>query len=376
VLRRTSGAFVFAALAVAGTVTEATDPPLPDYDVDHIVAVDSYPISFDGQRATVSAYRNDAYRCGRDGTFPFVVVEPHGAIRGQRPLWVLLRGGGVGYYDGDGRYIAIGGTESANDAESTGQLLALLYDYVGADGKTDTFVADRLAAGDRFLLGSLCDHDLYFGLGQPYPHDPNHDDTVDGLLANLAMVDAVTNGTATVAGRPTSSLWILGASAGAFGGYALAHNLRARDVDVDGLVLDSGLLVEQATDVAAMDWISDPGVIAKDGPYLADRNLWIDAAVADGFDVPLFDTVEEDDAFCRGPSRSAPGCREVHEGLAESIARHGNGDLQQVHVYPGNTHIATTRPGTQVQEDLRAWYEVAASREGITAPVGASSAPR
>ena len=121
-------------------------------------------------------------------------------------------------------------------------------------------------------------------------------------------------------------------------------------------MLDSGLLVERATDVPAMDWISDPGVIAKDGPYLADRNLWIDAAVADGFDVPLFDTVEEDDAFCRGPSESASGCRWLHEGLAESIARHGDADLQQVHVYPGNTHIATTQPGTQVQDDLRAWY--------------------
>jgi hypothetical protein len=358
---------IVVALAVLAVVdppvAAAPRPPLPDYDVDQIVAVDSYPISFDGRRATVSAYRNDAYRCGRDGTFPFVVVEPTGAAGEQRPLWVLLHGGGTGYYERDGRYVAIGGTDSANDDESTGQLLALLYDFVGADGRTDTFIADRLAAGDRFVFGSLCDHDLYLGVGQPYPHDPNHDDTVDGLLANLAMVDAVTAGTNAVARRPTSTLWILGASAGAIGGYALAHNLRARDVDVDGLVIDSGLLVARATDVPAMDWVSDPGVIAKDGPYLADRDLWIDAAVADGFDVPLFATVEQDDAFCRG-STPATGCRWLHAGLAEAITRHGDPDVQQVHVYPGNTHIATTRAGTQVQDDLRAWYDAVSRCSG------------
>ena len=363
-LRRSVGTVAVVLAATSAAASAEPQPPLPDYDVHHIVAVDSYPISFDGQRATVSAYRNDAYRCGRDGTFPFVVVEPAAATGQRRPLWVLLHGGGVGYYGRDGRYVAIGGSESANDAESTGELLALLYDYVGADGNDDTFVADRLAAGDRFVLGSLCDHDLYLGIGESYPHNPNHDDSVDGLLADLAMVDAVTNGAATVSRRPTSSLWILGASAGAFGGYALAHDLRGRGIEVDGLVLDSGLLVERAADVPAMGWISDPDVIAKHGPYLADPSLWIDAAVAAGFDVPLFDTVELDDVFCRGPSQTAPGCRWLHEGLAESIARHGDGDVQQVHVYPGNTHIATTRPGTQVQDDLRAWFAAVTQPDG------------
>jgi hypothetical protein len=363
---RAAGALVVSVFAAAGPAAGADPPPLPGYDVGHVASVDSYPNSFDGRGAIVSTYRNDAYRCGRDGTFPFVVVEPEGASGGLRPLWVLLHGGGSGYYDGDGRYVALGGTEAANDAESTGRLLAMLYDHVGADGGRDTFIADRLAAGDRFLLGSLCDHDLYLGVGQPYPDDPNHEDTVDGLLANLAMVDAVTNGTAAVARRPTSSLWIFGASAGAFGAYALAHNLRVRDVVVDGLVLDSGLLVERATGVPAMDWISDPGVIAKDGPYIADRNLWIDAAVAEGFDVPLFDTVTEDDAFCRGSDRSSRGCRWLHEGLAQSIARYGDGNVQQVHIYPGNTHMATTRPGTQVQDDLRAWYTAVTERDQST----------
>ena len=114
------------------------------------------------------------------------------------------------------------------------------------------------------------------------------------------MVDAVTGGTASVPGRATSSLWTVGTSAGAFGAYALTHNLWARGVDVDGLVLDSGLLVERAVGTTGSEWVTDEEILAKHGPYVADRRLWIDRAIADGFDVALFDTVEESDVRCRG----------------------------------------------------------------------------
>ena len=130
----------------------------------------------------------------------------------------------------------------------------------------DTFVADRLAAGDRFVLGSLCDHDLYVGIGQPYPHNPNHDDTVDGLLANLAMVDAVTNGTATVPGRATSSLWTVGTSAGAFGAYALTHNLWARASTSMGSCSTPALLVERAVARMGSEWVTDKKTPPTQGP--------------------------------------------------------------------------------------------------------------
>jgi hypothetical protein len=346
-------------LSVHGTAPGTAGVPLPSYDTSRIVEVDFNGQSFGAHRFTVTTYRNEAYRCGREGAFPFVVVEPSGATSMPRPLWILLHGGGIGYYDDEERYVTIGGTEAANDAEQTGRLLALLFNYVGADGGADTFVADRLAAGDRFVLGSLCDHDLYVGIGQPYPHNPNHDDTVDGLLANLAMVDAVTNGTASVPGRATSSLWTVGTSAGAFGAYALTHNLWARGVDVDGLVLDSGLLVERAVGTTGSEWVTDEDIVAKHGPYVADQRLWIDRAIADGFDVALFDTVEDNDVRCRG-SGAEDGCTWLHGGLARAISDDGDPSVQQVHVYPGSTHMATTRPGTQVQDDLRAWYRLVA----------------
>jgi hypothetical protein len=347
----------------SGSSAASTSPVgtlLAPYDTDHIVEVDDVPVSFGGQRFTVTTYRNDAYRCGRDGTFPFVVVEPADATGDRRPLWVLLHGGGLGYYGSDGAYVAVGGTESGNDAETTGELLSMLYGYVGADGGADTFVADQLVAGARIVLGSLCDHDLYLGLGERYPANPNHDDTVDGLLANLAMVDAVTNGADGVARRPTSSRLIFGASAGAFGAAALAHNLTARGVQVDGIVLDAGLLVERARQLPSQRWVTDPGMLDKHGPYLAEPELWLDRAVADGFDVPLFDTVQEQDAFCRA-EQGEPGCAWLHAGLAAAIDEHGDPRRQQVHVYPGDTHVATRLPGTPVQDDLRAWYRALAS---------------
>ncbi len=346
---------VLAMSAPVGSIPATVDVPQPGYETSRIVEVDAYDSSFGGERRHVTAYRNDAYRCGRHGAFPFVVVEPLGEGGERRPLWVILHGGGAGHYGDDQRYVSMGGGESNNDAESTGQLLALLYDYVDVDRRKDTFIADRLAAGDRFVLGSLCDHDLYLGVGQPYPHNPHHDDTVDGLLANLAMVDAITSGTETVPRRATSSLWTLGASAGAFGAYALAHNLWARGVDVDGLILDSGLLVARTASASASEWVTDHEMIAKHGPYLAEPSLWVDEAIVTGFDVPLFDTVEEDDAFCRDPGEHT-GCAWVHAGLAQAIDAAGDPVRQQVHVYPGATHIATRKPGTEVQGDLREWY--------------------
>ena len=171
------------------------------------------------------------------------------------------------------------------------------------------------------------------------------------------MVDAVTNGTAPVPGRATSSLWTVGNSA-AFGAYALTHNLWARGVDVDGLVLDSGLLVERAVGTNGNEWVTDEEILAKHGPYVADRRR-IDRAIADGFDVALFDTVEESDVRCRG-SGAEDGCTWLHGGLARAISDNGDPSAQQVHVYPGSTHMATTQPGTQVQNDLRAWYRLVA----------------
>jgi hypothetical protein len=97
-------------------------------------------------------------------------------------------------------------------------------------------------------------------------------------------------------------------------------------------------------------------MVAKHGPYLADPALWIDRAIADGFDVPLFDTVEEDDALCRSDDSAIDGCAWLHGGLAAAIAEAGDPTLQQVHVYPGSAHMGTIRPGTAVQDDLRSWH--------------------
>jgi hypothetical protein len=339
------------------------DVPTPAFETDQIVELESYSASIGGLDFTVGLYRNDDYRCGREGTFPFVVLEPRGAVGEDRPLWVMLHGGGIGYYDAAGRYESTT-TEARNDAETVGELLRLPLRYLGADGANDTFVGDRIRAGDRLVLGSLCDHDLYLGLGQPYPNNPHHADTVDGLLANLAMIEAVTDATDAVTQRPTSSLWVLGTSAGSFGAYALAHNLWARGVEVAGVILDSGVLVQRLLETPAGSMFGEQGFVTKHGPYVAEESQWIDRAVAAGFDVPLFDTVQRGDRTCAGQvepvaeaARFDSNCAWVHDGLADAIAEGGDPDLQQVHVYPGRIHTATDQPATEVQDDLRSWYD-------------------
>ena len=48
-----------------------------------------------------------------------------------------------------------------------------------------------------------------------------------------------------------------------------------------------------------------------------------------------------------------PNCDWLYQPLADAV----QGLAQQVHIYPGATHVVTASPG-QVQDDLRAWFEL------------------
>ena len=56
-------------LSVHGTAPGTAGVPLPSYDTSRIVEVDSNGQSFGAHRFTVTTYRNEAYRCGREGAF-------------------------------------------------------------------------------------------------------------------------------------------------------------------------------------------------------------------------------------------------------------------------------------------------------------------
>jgi hypothetical protein len=310
-------------------------------------------------------YENEAYACGRTGVFPFLVLEQQELVGSLRPIWVMLRGEGSGFYKASGAYV---GDEERNDQESAATLAEMVLAYLGEDGASDTFIGDRIRQGDRVILGSLCDHDLMLGLGQPDPNNPRGG-RAEGLLANLAMLAAVEGGAPNVDRRPTSSTWIFGASAGSYGAYALAHNLWLRDERVSGLVMDSGILSARSFTLndVRRDTVANSTILAeKLGPYFTDPRLWAENAIANGFDVPLFDVTEMGDTECGGQERllaqaRAAGylgnCAWLHGGLSEAIAASGDKESQLVRNYPGSTHTATTVSGIAVQGRLRNWYD-------------------
>jgi len=355
--------------ATASPIEESAPVAKPDitpaYDASQIRETATQTIPLGGVSYTVTSYENDAYSCGRTGVYPFVVVEQAGRETEELPVWAMLHGGGTGWYDESGIYV---GDESNNDAESATSLLAMIVGYVGFAGTNDTFLGDRIRAGDRVALGSLCDHDLMMGLGQPYPNNPHggtaSKNTVDGLLANLAMLEFVTSS------RPTSSTWIAGQSAGSYGAWALAHNLWKRGMPPAGVILDSGLLSERSFDlfeagIGREYYEFDADAMAeKHGPYFTDPSLYAENAIAAGFDVPLFDIDVQGDPGCGGNApaigaATADGfgnnCDWLNSPLAEAIAAHGDPVRQRVKVYPGSGHIVTTTPGP-IQADLRDWF--------------------
>lgn len=324
--------------------TSTSDVTEAAYDVSQIRETGTQSIQLGGVVYTVTSYENEAYSCGLDdGAYPFVVVEQESDQ--SRPLWVMLHGGGAGWYADDGTYV---GDESYNSPENPTSLLAMVGSYLVGD----TAVGERLSAGDRVALGSLCDHDLYLGLGQPYPNNPAGG-TVDGLLATLAMAHFVEHD------RPTSAVLALGQSAGSYGAWAFAHERWMRGQAIDGAVLDSGLLSERSFELfhagVALQYydFDEQQMAAKHGPYFTDARLYAENAVTGGFDVPLFAADAQADPGCGGdspPIADAANCEFLYQPLADAV----RGPLQQVHLYPGAGHIVTADPG-QVQDDLRQW---------------------
>jgi hypothetical protein len=360
--------FACVAILAASTLTacSAEGPSLtPSFDTTRIHEINQQQLTVGGIDYTATYYENEAYRCGSTGVFPFLVFEQEQFIGTARPLWVMLHGGGIGFYKPSGSYV---GDEGSNDQESAPTLSAMALDFLGADGTSDTFMGDRIRAGDRVVLGSLCDDDLMLGLGQPDPNNPAGG-RVEGLLANLAMLTAVETGAPNVERRPSSGTWIFGVSAGSYGAYALAHNLWLRDETVDGLVMDSGLLGARTFTLfdVRRDTVANSAVLAeKLGPYFTDSRLWAENAIPRGFDVPLFDVTELGDTVCGGQERlvaqaRAAGyignCAWLHGGLGEAIAASGNQLSQIVRNYPGSTHTATNVPGIAMQARLRTWYD-------------------
>ena len=178
-------------------------------------------------------YENPAYPCSVSGENTFTIATRLGVPDDEvRPLWVFMHGGGVGYFDSNGRAQPSNGQKTEESA-ATQQRNVL-------SGGLKKKVADA-PAGFRMMAVSMCDHDIYGGGDTVDPNNPNRDAngklrTVNGLFATKAAVQfALTT-------RATDDYFLHGGSAGSFGSWHVGWALEAQGLPPTGIIGDSGVL--------------------------------------------------------------------------------------------------------------------------------------
>lgn len=227
ILRRSATGL--AAIAI-GLGVAACQPPLTDPGkTDQIQLVST--TTQDGW--TFDYYVNPAYPCSISGYQTFTVGTRVGSsATAPAPLWVRMRGGGVGWFDAAGNPQPDTANKNQEKAPAmidrllTGDLMALVRDD---------------PAGFRLLSVSMCDHDIYSGGDVADPNNPNllpdgSPRTVNGLFATKAAVGY------TEAHYPTSGAFLHGTSAGGFGTFSVAWGLEEQGLAPAGIVSDSGVL--------------------------------------------------------------------------------------------------------------------------------------
>jgi hypothetical protein len=178
-------------------------------------------------------YRNLAYPCSIAGYQTFVIGRKVGSSdTATRPLWVRMRGGGVGWFDASGKpqpSAAVKSEESA--AKSIGFLKDTgLMSHVRAD-----------PAEFRLVSVSMCDHDIYSGGDDPDPNNPNtlpdgSPRTTNGLFATKAAIQYA------ISKYPTSKFFLHGTSAGSAGSLSVSWGLEKQHLAPAGTIADSGVV--------------------------------------------------------------------------------------------------------------------------------------
>jgi hypothetical protein len=307
-------------------------------------------------------YRNTAYACGLSGNYTFMVIDPINNPGAEAPLWVYLHGGGIGYYDDQQEYHAtLNQTEDTWNHEETFTdlqdiLLARILD--NNDQPEDQTIVRRMQEGYRLLVVSMCDHDLYSGIGTPYTNNPNGGQ-VNGLQATMAAIDY------TAANYPTTHVFAHGTSAGSAGVFSAAIGYALEGAPLTGIVPDSTIASPRlATIVDAFAGV--PGFPMQDPDFdstgatekigvLADPTVsaYPEAVIAAGFtDVPSLFIGGSLDPFCAGnqtplPEAAAEGftsnCDWFFDGVAQVVAAQPNSP-HEVHVFPNEGHVPTNDP--------------------------------
>ncbi|HXF86610.1 MAG TPA: hypothetical protein VNK49_14610 [Anaerolineales bacterium] len=236
-----------------------TLPTLPPYSFTTTQIVLEKTVQIQGY--TLEYYRNKAYTCARKGYYTFLIVYPSN-VSSQTPqaLWIDLHGGGLGVYGPDGTYLPTAycagpGTPCFLD-EETMESLAQRFTQNGLMRKV------REEGGFRFLVHSMCDHDLYMGMGDvEEPYNPNIDANgkrprADGFLALRSALEF------TRKKYPTTHIFAYGTSAGSVGVLNLASILALEGKGISGVIADSGATSDLS------DPLSQAGCATKYDPQM------------------------------------------------------------------------------------------------------------
>ena len=178
-------------------------------------------------------YRNLAYPCSISGYQTFVIGTKVGSSDTQtKPLWVRMRGGGVGFFDAGGRPQPSAGNKSEESAATS-------IGFLNPNGLMRLVRDDPL--GFRLVSVSMCNHDIYSGGDTPDPNNPNtlpdgSPRTVNGLFATKAAIQF------TLAKYPTSKFLLHGTSAGSAGALSVSWGLQAQRIPPAGSIVDSGVV--------------------------------------------------------------------------------------------------------------------------------------
>ncbi|MFT4614548.1 MAG: hypothetical protein ACI9NT_001693, partial [Bacteroidia bacterium] len=307
-------------------------------------------------------YRNTAYSCGLSGNYSFLIVEPASNPGAEAPLWVYLHGGGVGYFDESGSYQSINNNANAwNNEETMDDLvdIQLLQRTLNQNMQLkDVTLTRRIEEGYRLLVVSMCDHDLYSGLGTAYPNNADNPSAeVNGLQATMAAVEY------TVANYATTHVIAHGTSAGSVGAYSLATAFAAEGTHLTAVVADSYIATPRNEPIfeafVGVDGFPFPatfdiqGAVDKVGFYIdLVKQAYPEARVSQGFDeVPILFIGGALDPFCAGnlpaiaeaAAEDLGNCDYVFEGVRQAVAAQSNSP-HQVSLVEGQGHTPTNKP--------------------------------
>ena len=213
---------------------------------DQIALVEERTMKSDEDSWEVKFYRNTAYKCGLSGHYTFVIIEPKSAPGKEAPLWVYYHGGGFGFFDEEGTYrtLKFQNKDTYNHEESFETLSKVnAGNPVFKDGRFvggDNTLSRRLKEGYRMLVMGYGDHDIYSGMGTPYPNNPKGGE-VNGLQASMAALEY------TVANFPTTHVFAHGTSAGSSGAYSLAFAFAQEGTHLNGVVMDSKIVTPRSS---------------------------------------------------------------------------------------------------------------------------------